>query len=128
MDKQEFSSIRKHLGKTQKTLANQLCVSPKAIQSFEQGWRKIPPHIERQLLLYLFSDISRNKTFKPCWDITDCPTEWRGSCAAWQHKAGHLCWFINGTYCKGKYQDSWDTKMSLCRNCSVFIQLSNFGR
>ena len=50
MDKKEFSQIRRHLKKTQKELARLLCVSPKAVQSFEQGWRKIPANVERQLL------------------------------------------------------------------------------
>jgi DNA-binding XRE family transcriptional regulator len=39
MESNEFSGIRKYLGKTQSELAGLLCVSTKAIQSFEQGWR-----------------------------------------------------------------------------------------
>jgi DNA-binding XRE family transcriptional regulator len=54
MDKTEFSQIRHRLGKTQAQIAQLLGVSPKAIQSFEQGWRNIPTHVERQLLFLLF--------------------------------------------------------------------------
>lgn len=43
LDKNEFSKIRGALGKTQKKLAQLLCVSVKAIQSFEQGWRDNSP-------------------------------------------------------------------------------------
>ncbi|MFH0813428.1 MAG: hypothetical protein V2A69_11415 [Pseudomonadota bacterium] len=51
MDKQEFSHIRHQLGKSQKQTAQLLGISLKAVQSFEQGWRNIPIHIER-LVLY----------------------------------------------------------------------------
>jgi len=123
MNKREFSNIRQNLGKTQKELASLLCISLKAIQSFEQGWRKIPPNIERQILLYLFWETSRDKVLKPCWQRTNCPSDWRDSCAAWQHKAGHLCWFMNGTFCQGNYQDDWGEKLSLCRKCEIFKEL-----
>jgi DNA-binding XRE family transcriptional regulator len=38
MNYEEFSRIRHYLDKTQSELAGLLCVSTKAIQSFEQGW------------------------------------------------------------------------------------------
>ena len=50
MNRKEFSRIRQHLGKTQKEMAQLLGTSVKAIQSFEQGWRSVPGHIERQAL------------------------------------------------------------------------------
>ena len=53
MDKKEFSQIRHHLGKTQRQMAQLLGTSPKAIQSFEQGWRNVPVHIERQALFLM---------------------------------------------------------------------------
>ena len=54
MDNDEFTRIRRYLGKSQNQIARLLRVSPKAVQSFEQGWRRIPVYIERQLLV-LFS-------------------------------------------------------------------------
>jgi DNA-binding XRE family transcriptional regulator len=53
MKRIQFATIRQHLGKTQNQMARILGVSPKAVQSFEQGWRNIPVHIERQILLIL---------------------------------------------------------------------------
>ena len=50
MDKKEFSEIRRRLGKTQKQMAQLLGTSPKTIQGFDQGWRNIPVHTERQML------------------------------------------------------------------------------
>ena len=53
MNKEEFSRVRSHLKKTQLQMAQLLGVSQKGIESFEQGWRNIPVHVERQLLFLL---------------------------------------------------------------------------
>ena len=39
MKRKQLAEIRRHLGKTQSQMAQILGVSPKAVQSFEQGWR-----------------------------------------------------------------------------------------
>jgi len=54
MKKDEFVHIRKELGKTQKQMAELLGTSLKAVHSYEQGWRRIPIHAERQML-FLFA-------------------------------------------------------------------------
>jgi DNA-binding XRE family transcriptional regulator len=124
MRRKQFAEIRRHLGKTQSQMAQILGVSPKAIQSFEQGWRNIPVHIERQILLVLAlkNHASRpaSQKDKPCWLMRDCPVESRQDCPAWQFDAGHLCWFINGTICHGSPQGSWKEKMKICRDCEVY--------
>ena len=120
MDNKEFSQIRQFLGKNQRELARLLCVSPRAIQSFEQGWRTIPASAERQLLFLLSLKRSSDKRVGYCWDIRDCPAEWRENCAAWEYRAGHFCWFINGTFCQGEFQEKWGKKIELCRRCEVF--------
>lgn len=73
MNKKEFSRIRSHLGKTQKQMAQLLGISNKAIQSFEQGWRAIPVHIERQSLLLLALKESRVNGNPHCWTVKKCP-------------------------------------------------------
>jgi hypothetical protein len=123
MDKKEFSQIRHHLGKTQRQLAQLLGTSPKAIQSFEQGWRNIPVHTERQVLFLMVLKYSQEKMARPCWVMKGCPEKIRQNCPAWEFQAGHLCWFINGTICQGKVQESWQGKMKLCRQCRVFVSL-----
>ena len=120
MDKKEFSLIRHYLGKTQKQLALLLCVSHKAIQSFEAGWRHIPVYAERQLLFLLSLKRATDEKAGPCWEIRNCPTEWRENCSAWEFKAGQFCWFINGTFCQGECQENWGTKINLCRQCEVY--------
>ena len=120
MGKKEFSEIRHHLGKTQQQMAQLLGTSLKAIQSFEQGWRNIPVHAERQVLFLLASKKVPQMKGKACWVIRKCPREIKRNCPAWEFKAGYLCWFINGTICQGQEQKTWQQKMKLCRQCNVF--------
>ncbi len=120
MDRESFSKIRHHLGKTQKQLAQLLGTSSKAIQSFEQGWRNIPVHAERQVLFLVALKRFRNKRNKPCWVIRKCPTETKQNCPVWEFGAERVCWFISGTICEGKVQKSWEQKMKLCQECEVF--------
>jgi len=120
MGKEEFSQIRRHLGKTQNQLAQLLGTSLKAIQSFEQGWRNVPVHTERQLLFLLTLKSPQGKRARHCWAIRSCPTKIREKCPAWEFQAGHLCWFINGTICQGEVQESWQKKMKICRQCEAF--------
>ncbi len=120
MEKEEFSKIRRHLGKTQLQLAQLLGTSLKAIQSFEQGWRNIPVHTERQAFFLLGLKKSPHKKNRACWVIRKCPMETRQNCPAWELQAGNLCWFINGTICHGQVQENWQKKMKMCRQCKVF--------
>ena len=120
MDKEEFSFIRRQLGKTQSKMSELLGTSLKAIQSFEQGWRNVPMHIERQMLFLLA--MKRNQELKRmhCWSIKKCPTKVRKTCPAWEFHCVDFCWFINGTICHGQAQENWREKMASCRNCEVF--------
>jgi hypothetical protein len=118
--KGEFSKIRHQLGKTQSQMAQLLGTSLKAVQSFEQGWRKIPGHVERQTLFLLAHQLPQTNKHGRCWAILGCPVETRKNCPAWEFKIGHLCWFINGTICQGEAQPNWQRKMRICRKCEVF--------
>ena len=121
MESSRFKDVRARLNKTQKELAQLLGVSIKAIHSYEQDWRKIPHHVERQLLFLLSRLVMDNDTpLDKCWDILNCPDEKLKKCPAWEFKTGDLCWFINGTNCSGKAQNSWEDKMEECRACKVF--------
>ena len=120
MDSKEFKALRKKLDKTQKQIGQLMGTSLKAIQSFEQGWRKVPPHVERQILFLQVLKRGISEEARRCWDIRACPSQTRDACPAWEFNAGHLCWFINGTICQGKAQGSWPQKMKVCRKCEVF--------
>ncbi len=120
MNRKEFSKIRATLGKTQVELSKLLCDSPKAVQSYEQGWRNIPSYIEKQMLLLLSLKKITDRKVIPCWEIKDCPQEWRANCIVWELKAVHFCWFLNGTYCQGKINNKWEQKIKICRDCKVY--------
>ena len=120
MDHKEFGDFRFKLQKTQQQLSEILGTSLKAVQSFEQGWRRVPVHIERQVLFLVTLQKEGAKDAQPCWDIQNCPEQTRRNCPAWEFNAGNLCWFINGTICHGKPQTNWSSKMKVCRKCQVF--------
>ncbi len=123
MHKKEFVKIRQSLGKSQTELSRMLGISPKAVQSFEQGWRNISVHVERQILFLLSLKQNAYQKEKPCWIIRQCPKENRSKCPTWEYRSGNLCWFINGTICHGEVQNNWKNKMKLCRQCEVFQRL-----
>jgi DNA-binding XRE family transcriptional regulator len=124
MDKKRFAKIRAHLGKTQKQMAQLMGTSTKAIESFEQGWRNISPHIERQLYFLLSRKaIMKGKKTVDCWEIRECPEHKKNKCPAWEFSCGQLCWFINGTICNGEIQVNWQKKMNMCKQCEVFQKI-----
>lgn len=123
MDSGEFVKFRKNLNKTQQQIAEILGVSVKAIHSYEQGWRNVPTHVERQLY-FLLSRLQHGQESKqPCWTIKKCPPERKKKCPAWEFKAGKFCWFINGTICECKAQQTWKDKIKICKECEVFQDL-----
>ncbi len=119
MDSKEFFFFRKLLNKTQNEISQLLGTSIKAIHSYEQGWRTVPTHVERQIYFLVSRMRQNNKGLKSCWIIKKCPPERKKQCPAWEFRAGRLCWFINGTVCEGKVQKDWRTKIKLCRKCEV---------
>lgn len=115
----EFRQFRTTLGKTQKQMAQLLGVSLKAVHSYEQGWRKIPHHVEKQMLFLAFKRLDSGFNEK-CWDLLDCPENRRSQCPAWEFDAGDLCWFINGTICSARIHKTWEEKIEECKTCRVF--------
>jgi hypothetical protein len=123
MDKAEFASFRKKLKKTQKELAQLLGISVKAVHSYEQGWRSIPPHVERQMLFLVANRRGTLNPRKSCWTIKKCPPKQKKQCPAWEFRSGKLCWFINGTICEGIAHKNWQEKIKICRSCEVLSSL-----
>ena len=120
MNSKEFKQFRSRLQKTQKQMAVLLGTSTKAIHSYEQGWRSIPPHVERQVLFLVSRLNYSDKKPRKCWAILKCPKKRKEQCPAWEFKLGELCWFINGTICQGQPQSTWQAKMETCKLCEVF--------
>ena len=122
MNRETFANLRAKLEKTQKALAELLGVSLKAVQSYEQGWRSIPVHVERQL--YFLTVNQRREGLvkrKDCWTVKKC--EQRKDCPAWEFQAGHLCWFLSGTRCACTANKNWKEKITTCRTCAVLVSL-----
>lgn len=123
MDSKEFSYLRKKLNKTQGEMAQLLGTSEKAVQGYEQGWRNVPGHVERQVIFLVSRTAENRKGRKACWSINNCPSERRKKCPAWEFRTGKICWLINGTICEGQVQKNWHEKMKLCRSCEVIRPL-----
>ena len=120
MDGKEFKQLRLRLNKTQNELALLLGTSLKAIRSYEQGWRNIPIHAERQLYLLVSKKANIDNKQKPCWVIRNCPADRKKKCPAWEFRSGTLCWFINGTICEGEAHGNWQEKIAVCKSCEVW--------
>jgi len=125
VEKEEFVEARVRLDKSQKEMSQLLGVSVKAIYSYEQGWRSIPTHVERQVFFLLSRKRgARNLSkAKPCWIIKKCPPKRRKECPAYEYNAGKFCWLVNGTICECKAQKNWKEKMKICRECAVMNDL-----
>jgi hypothetical protein len=123
MERTEFKKFRTKLKKTQAQMAQLLGVSLKAVHSYEQGWRKVPTAVERQMYFLAVKQNTKMGKNKSCWQIKKCSPEQKSKCPAWEFGAGELCWFINGTICDGTVQKDWKEKMKICRSCEVFEPL-----
>jgi len=123
MDKELFAKARAKLNKTQKELATLLGVSLKAVQSYEQGWRSVPLHAERQIYFLLVNQRQGTASTKrkACWSEKKCKL--KKSCPAWEFQAGHLCWFLSSTQCSCTAGKDWKSKMEICRNCEILSSL-----
>lgn len=128
MDNKEFAWFRKNLKKTQKEMAQLLGTSLKAIHSYEQGWRRIPPGVERQMFYLIANQRGNYRPEKPCWNVKNCPPKRREQCPAWEFQSGKLCWFVSGTICDGEVRENWEEKMKECRSCRILKNvLENLG-
>jgi len=123
VEKEEFVEARMKLDKTQKEMAQLLGVSVKAIYSYEQGWRSVPTHAERQVFFLLSRKRGIRKLAKPCWVIKKCTMKRRKQCPAYEYNAGRFCWLVNGTICECIAQKTWKEKMKICRECDVMSDL-----
>jgi DNA-binding XRE family transcriptional regulator len=121
MTKDEFYLARGKLGKTQKELAELLGTSIRTIHSYEQGWRNIPVHTQKQLYFLLINHRSKKHTVIPCWEKKLC--ENKEQCPAWEFESGHMCWYICGTLCDCTKDSCHKEKIEICKRCDIFKAL-----
>ena len=114
-------AIREELELSQVEFATLLAVSPRAIQSSEQRWRKASASVEKMALLLLLA--KRHGTTLGshiCWEQTDCPKALRDGCVTYRSRQGHLCWLMTGTMCRGVRSKTWAEKLMTCEKCDFF--------
>lgn len=115
--------VRRVLGRSQEELASLLSVSTRAVQSYEQGWRPVPAHVQRCASLLLFLDWRRrNGGVTPCWEIRRCSAEVRAKCPVHELDAGDVCWLLVGCRCRDRRPRSREAQMARCRSCEVMRQ------
>lgn len=117
MNSEFIKKARARMGMTQKALATALRLSPKAIQSYEQGWRAVPEPIAAHLLTLLAVCGGGGRPEIPCWVVTRCPPERRRGCPARATTRGAFCWMVSGTACRRGGVDG-------CLSCRVVRRLT----
>jgi DNA-binding transcriptional regulator YiaG len=118
----DFSRMRASLGKSQKELADLLGISLKAVESYEQGWRNVPAHVERLLYFLLFKlSETEIEAEEPCWASMKCPDDKRSKCVAYVAREGRFCWFFTGRLCANAKAEEADGRG--CYTCSVFSRM-----
>jgi len=115
-------SVRGRLGLSQSQLANLMGLSPRAIQSYEQGWRDVPRTITAQLMTVLALHRGHADQGTPCWRLTGCPEEKRAGCSASTVGRGRFCWLLAGRSC-GPIKAAGSASGLPCVHCVVFRNL-----
>jgi DNA-binding XRE family transcriptional regulator len=120
----DVQGLRHELGFSQGHLAELIGVSPRTVQSWEQGWRKPSPGLLRSVLLLALSwRLGDRFGSQVCWETVNCSPVERARCLAYQSKQGHLCWFLTGNACRGRQLKHWSDKIAMCAECPFFGKL-----
>ena len=120
MSGERFALLRGSLKMSQRQIGELLGLSLKAVESYEQGWRKVPSHVER-LLYFLLFKLNENAISEedPCWTSRNCPDGLRSKCVAYVAKEGRFCWFFTGRLCALAKAGG----VGGCYSCEVFMSL-----
>jgi len=115
----KVAGIRHGLALSQAELADLIGVSARAVQSWEQGWRKPSAAFEKALLL-LEMAVYQGENFgsRVCWEVTHCPQGTREARLAYRARQGHLCCFFTGNLCRGRRLRTWEDKKAMGMECS----------
>lgn len=122
---QFFKIVRKRLGLTQKGMGEALHVSTKAVQSYEQEWRKIPEEAICLLLTLLYLHKGSNARSEPCWVRTKCPPDLLRKCPVHLLTHGQFCWLVGSHMCELKNKPRAGSKPDSdgrpCLRCIVVL-------
>jgi DNA-binding transcriptional regulator YiaG len=122
---EDFARLRSSLGRSQRELAELLGLSLKAVESYEQGWRKVPAHVERLMYFLLFKlNEDEIDSAEPCWEAKSCPEALRSKCVAYAAKEGRFCWFFTGKLCASSMAGAGAKPAKQgCYSCEVFTAM-----
>ncbi len=115
-------TIRRIMGRTQKEMASAFGISEKAVQSYEQGWRKVPVRVMIQLLVLLALYRKQTIDDAPCWEIRNCSPPQREKCASFTVGHGQFCWFVGSKECH-PYSPASSESLFACMDCPVIQRL-----
>lgn len=119
----DIQALRTVLAMSQKQMAAVLGISIRAVQSYEQGWRQMPPATQKLVSLLLFLHWRRDhKAGAPCWTVNQCESAVRDTCFAHQCRARDCCWIVTGNCHRGQDMKSWSAKLDKCTRCKVMGQ------
>lgn len=113
-----FRSIRLRLGLTQAGASRSLGVSTKAVESYEQGWRRVPEHALRHLLTLLALRQRYEWNGVPCWEQMGCKEALRQQCASFRISGGRFCWLVASNECQRSRQGNVKGVLN-CIGCRV---------
>ena len=118
---QAVKHMRKVLAITQEELGVALGISEKAVQSYEQGWRKTPPRVVKQLLTLVAMNRKDDLQRKPCWEVRSCPPEIAEPCLSNKITQGYYCWAVAAKVCAMARGDPNASALG-CLKCDVVHQ------
>ncbi len=116
-------TVRDKLGLSQSQLASVLGVSPRAVQSYEQGWRKPPQPFVTQLMTVLALHAGHPDHFTPCWSLTGCQDMQLRTCRAVTVGRGSFCWLLAGRACGKNKAEGRASGEIPCIGCAVMTNL-----
>lgn len=120
MEAAVFSRLRAAAGLSRKELAAMLGASAKAVESYEQGWRRVPPPVER-MVYYVVFKLRGGAAARPCWEARSCAEADKAACPAFRARDGAYCWFLTGRLCAAARAAA--DPDSYCFGCPVFAGL-----
>jgi DNA-binding XRE family transcriptional regulator len=123
MEPQLLKRVRRRLHMTQAGLAKRMGISAKAVQSYEQGWRRLPAPLASHVLLLLALHREQNLRHRPCWKVRACPEKTRVQCPSFKVSGGRYCWLVSGRMCAGRSSDDGVQLSSRCVQCPVVERL-----
>ncbi len=115
-----LKSIRLSLDVSQSEMAKLLNISVRAVQSYEQGWRPLPAHVQCKAAMMLFLTWRKDqKRVVPCWELRGCSDDSKRECSAFRLNAGDFCWLLADACCRGQKLKNWEARVARCSKCDA---------